>query len=259
MAISFRLRLCFVVLAAIAVLFVVFLAVLPMQYKLPKPILLPKSEQRRYANGTLVRPVMTMPRIIHQTWKTGASPPAETLRWREGCKALNREYEFRMYDDDQLLAFTEKHYPEYLALFRSLHGVYMADMARILVAYHFGGIYMDLDFYCHRPFSCLDALVTKLARLSGQQHVLAVSLEPAVHAAIFRSKDRVVIQDFYMATPKHPFLRWFLDNRKQAFDKDPSRPAKGPFSYSIEADIDAYRAFKVQERRLQMEAREAAL
>lgn len=253
--VSFRLRLLFWVVAVMAVLFVVFLAVLPLQYKLPRPIPLPKRGAGG-VNGTLPR---TVPRIIHQTWKTGASPPAETTRWREGCQALNREYEFRMYDDDDLLAFTEQHYPEYLALFKSLRGVYMADMARILVTYHTGGIYMDLDFYCHRPFSCLDALVTRLASASGHKHVLAVSLEPSVHATIFRNKERVVIQDFYMATPKHPFFKWFLDNRKAAFERDPLHPAKGPFSYSIEADIDAYRAAKVTDRRLQREARAAAL
>jgi hypothetical protein len=80
-----------------------------------------------------------------------------------------------------------------------------------------------------------------------------------VHANIFRNKERVVIQDFYMATPKHPFFRWFLDNRKAAFEKDPAHPAKGPFSYSIEKEIDEYKAFKVTERQMKKEARLAAL
>ena len=73
--------------------------------------------------------------------------------------------------------------------------------------------------------------------------VLAVSLEPSVHAAIFRSKERVVIQDFYMATPRHPFLEWFLDDRLVSYlsDVDQGRePSKGPFSYSIEADLDMW-------------------
>ena len=55
-----------------------------------------------------------------------------------------------MYYDADLLDFVKSFYPEYLRLFESLKGVYMADMARVLVIYHYGGIYMDLDFYCYR-------------------------------------------------------------------------------------------------------------
>ena len=68
---------------------------------------------------------------------------------------MNPDHEFRMYYDADLVVFVEKEYPQYLPLFLALKGVYMADMARVLVMYHYGGIYMDLDFYCHRPFTCL--------------------------------------------------------------------------------------------------------
>ena len=40
-----------------------------------------------------------------------------------GCKALNPSYDFRMYNDDDLAAFVEKFYPQYLPLFKSLKGV----------------------------------------------------------------------------------------------------------------------------------------
>lgn len=63
---------------------------------------------------------------------------------------MNPDYEFKMYYDADLLQFVRTNYPEYLVLFESLKGVYMADMARVIVIYHFGGIYMDLDFYCYR-------------------------------------------------------------------------------------------------------------
>jgi hypothetical protein len=62
-------------------------------------------------------------------------------------------------------------------------------------------------------------------------------------------------QDFFMATPKHPFFLWLLEDRLSLFDSSSagqgnlanSAPAgsrasfpKGPFSYSIERDIDRY-------------------
>ena len=46
-----------------------------------------------------------------------------------------------------------------------------------------------------------------------EKDILIVSLEPTIHANIFRDKDRVVIQDFYMSTVRHPFFKWFLDDR----------------------------------------------
>ena len=53
----------------------------------------------------------------------------------------------------------------------------------------------------------------------------------------------MVIQDFYMATPRHPFLEWFLDDRLVTYMRDISQglvPFKGPFSYSIEEDLDMW-------------------
>lgn len=212
-----------------------------------------KQVRRVRSTTNTDRVQMYVPKMVHQMWKSGVDPPPETVRWQQGCKKLNPDHEFRMYDDDDLVAFVEKEYPKYLPLFRALSGVYMADMARVLLTYHYGGIYMDLDFYCYRPFSCLEEMVDILSfnqdrsrgtgRFGSTPDVLAVSLEPSVHAAIFRSKERVVIQDFYMATPRHPFLEWFLDDRLVSYlnDIDQGRESfKGPFSYSIETDLDMW-------------------
>jgi hypothetical protein len=51
-----------------------------------------------------------------------------------------------------------------------------------------------------------------------------------------------------MATPKHPFLLWLLEDRLQQFKAHTKNPTdvhfgKGPFSYSIEKDIDRYREY----------------
>ena len=84
------------------------------------------------------------PKLLHYMWKSAAvAPPSETVRWQQGCRAVNPDHEIRMYYDADLLQFVEKEYPQYLSLFRALKGVYMADMARVLVIYHWGGVYMD--------------------------------------------------------------------------------------------------------------------
>jgi hypothetical protein len=142
------------------------------------------------------------------------------------------------YNDDDLAEFTKLHYPEYLPLFSKLKGVHMADMARVLIAYHFGGLYMDLDFYCVRPFHCLHQFLP--ASVSPNDHILIVPEETRMHSTILRGKTRVIIQDFFYATPRHPFFKYLLDDRMEKFNKDTVNFAKGPFGYHIEEDIDDF-------------------
>lgn len=189
---------------------------------------------------------------------------------------VNKEWEFRFLYDHDLEEFVRTEYPQYLPLFNILHGVYMADMARVLMVYHYGGLYMDVDFYCHRPFDCLihQILSSELSHYEGKD-LLVVSREPSMHEHLFRKKDRVIIQDFYLATPKHPFFKWLLDDRLDRLRKDdeillkmnlPKRSVvgfdyfgdydlngtkfkmatKGPFSYSIEKDIDRFRSLEIR-------------
>lgn len=195
-----------------------------------------------------VIPVQTqIPKVIHQMWKN-SYPQSELRAYQHGCKDVNQDHQFRFYTDDQLDTFIMQTYPEYYEYYSSLNGVFAADMARLLVVYHYGGIYMDLDFYCHRPFTCL---VNSLAAshhfdADPDADILAVSKEPFIHAHLLWYKERVVIQDFFMATPRHPFIRWLLDDRLHQFEaiSDPAENriiTKKPFSNCIEADIDRYK------------------
>jgi mannosyltransferase OCH1-like enzyme len=177
-------------------------------------------------------------------WKNKEIPPPETVHWQQGCKAVNTDMKVVEYNDDDLLQFVTTHYTEYLPLFSKLRGVHMADMARVLVTYHYGGLYMDLDFYCVRPFKCLSQFIP--TDVSPDDHILVVPLETYMHSSIFREKERVIIQDFFYATPKHPFFKFLLDDRMSKYNADPEHPAKGPFGYHIEEDIDSF--WKAKER-----------
>ena len=44
-----------------------------------------------------------------------------------------------------------------------------------------------------------------------------------------------------MATPKHPFFKFILDDRLARFQRMGNTSVKGPFSYHIHKDIDAFR------------------
>ena len=44
-----------------------------------------------------------------------------------------------------------------------------------------------------------------------------------------------------MATPKHPFFKFILEDRLARFRREGNTSVKGPFSYHIHKDIDAFR------------------
>lgn len=231
----------------------------------------PKLEDR-------IQTSYTFPKIVHQMWQSATLPlGSDMTRWKTGCEEVNKDWEFRFLYDEDLKNFVQKEYPQYMSLFKILTGVYMADMARILLVYHYGGLYLDVDFFCHRPFDCLihQILANELSHYKGKD-LLVVSREPTMHEHLFRKKDRVIIQDFFLATPKHPFFKWILDDRMKALEKDDELLVKlglrkrvdvgfrkqgneniynntrfsiksaGPFSYSIEKDVDRYRAYVIK-------------
>ena len=183
--------------------------------------------------------VSRIPKIIHQMWKDKTSISSDMKGWMKECQDLNEDYTFKFYDDGDLNRFVESNYPEYWVVFKALSGVWMADMARLLIIYHYGGIYMDMDFYCHRPFSCIEEIphIKKHMQKDEDRDTLIVSLEPAMHSIILYNNSRVVIQDFLMTTPKNPFFKWLLDDR----NAHATELGKKPFSYSIQKDIDRYK------------------
>ena len=179
-------------------------------------------------NDKTVESLIQIPKIIHQMWKDNYDTiPYDLKRWRAGCQQVNHNYEFRFYYDSDLKTFVTTYYPEYLALFNSLHGVFMADMARILYVYHYGGIYMDLDFYCVRNFDCMIKNIEKQYNLNILReehihykkagHVLIVPNEPYLQSIMLYLNNRTIIQDYFAATPKHPFFKWLLDERNSYF------------------------------------------
>lgn len=129
----------------------------------------------------------------------------------------------------------------------------MVDMARIVLTYHFGGSYLDLDFYCHRPLHCLESYITKtfesqlglsLEDIKQERyHVLIVPQEPLIHSLFIHHRSRVVINDLYMATPRHPFLEFFLNSITDVFVRNNyTLSSRGPFSYNIDPQLDLYYA-----------------
>lgn len=97
-----------------------------------------------------------IPKIIHQTAKTNDIPDV-WKKYQLKVQALHPDWEYRLWTDEDNLAFVETEYPEYLDLFINLpKNIMRADVIRYLIMYRIGGLYLDLDYEMLRPFEFLD-------------------------------------------------------------------------------------------------------
>lgn len=113
---------------------------------------------------------MSIPKIIHQLWKTESLPTryqALAASWQQ----QHPEWEYRLWSDEAIRAFVAVHFPDFLATFDGYaDNICRADAGRYLILWHFGGLYADLDTECLKPFDAL---------LSNREFV--IGLEPSEH------------------------------------------------------------------------------
>jgi hypothetical protein len=147
---------------------------------------------------------MTIPRIIHQTWKTDDVPP-EWQRCVASWRQLHPDWEYRLWTDAGSRAFVREQYSYFLPTYDAYpYNIQRADAIRYLALHAFGGLYADLDYECLRPFDPL---------LEGRSFV--IGLEPDGHARGF-GETRLLSNALLAAAPRHPFLETVLDHLRGA-------------------------------------------
>lgn len=93
---------------------------------------------------------MTIPRIIHQTWKSDR-PPTPFRSHVESWRRHHPGWDHRFYDDAACRRLVAEGFPDILDLYdRCPHGVQRADIFRYLVVWREGGLYADMDVECVR-------------------------------------------------------------------------------------------------------------
>ena len=102
---------------------------------------------------------MSIPKIIHQTYKSHELPPSIRPIVDE-LKQKNPDWEYRFYDDDAVLEYIKAHDDgRILDAYHRINPVYgaaKADLFRYLVLYHEGGVYLDIKSTCIHP---LDSVI----------------------------------------------------------------------------------------------------
>jgi len=164
----------------------------------------------------------SIPKIIHQTWKDNHVPP--------NCIPLQRtwlthhpDWEYRLWTDVDNRAFISEHYAWFLPVYDGYpENIMRADAVRYFILYHYGGLYVDLDFECLRPLEPL---------LVGKQVVVA--LEPSEHLEIHSvqqpSFNKLICNALMASQPRHSFWEWVFQELIICQDASYPLDATGPF------------------------------
>lgn len=137
---------------------------------------------------------MTIPKIIHQTYKNNNLPKTYKL-CQDEIKKLHPDFEYRFYTDEDIDNFIKKYFPEYYKRFNELPRMIMKiDMFRYFLMYKYGGLYADMDYLMFKPFDILDKSVV----IPTNRDVKNGNLTSLGNC-------------FFASVPNHPFWKSLID------------------------------------------------
>lgn len=151
-----------------------------------------------------------IPRLIHQIYPTRDLPPLLS-RNVEAIKAANPGWDHRLYDEDACQAFIGEHYGErVLELYRRIdlrYGAARGDLARYLIVYACGGVYLDIKSYFDRPISSVISETDGYVLTHWDNRAEGNHPGYGLHPDLADLPGGEFQQWHIIAAPSHPFLR----------------------------------------------------
>jgi hypothetical protein len=168
------------------VLFVIVVIVSCYMYMETKADFSHKHEVLSYAQFTEKRTHL-IPKYI---WRTSKYPlhsaPQQIHDVLRHTAELNPDYVQIYMDDDEVKAFIEKEFPQFVRQFKSIRpGAYKADLFRLLILYKYGGVYNDIGHQYLVPLS--DILDPDVELLGGTEDNKMGSFKHAIHNSMMAS------------------------------------------------------------------------
>lgn len=137
----------------------------------------------------------------------------------------------RLHTDSSNRIFIQHFYPWFLPVYDAYpEHIMRVDAFRYFMLYHFGGVYIDMDFECLRP---LDPLLSGRTLLLGEEPVSHVrNIKRKNKELSYRLPRTIVCNAFMASVPKHPFWECvFSLLLERSFEKD-TLYATGPLMLS---------------------------
>ena len=156
-----------------------------------------------------------LPKLIHQTFPS-KKLPIELQASVDSLRALNQDWEHRLYDDTDIRQFIGSAYgADILSRFERIDPIYgaaRADLFRYLLLYKVGGVYLDIKSAATRP---LDLILSP-----AEQYIIAQwpsGPDAKFKGAGWHEETKHIHggefqQWFLVSTPGHPFLKAVIEN-----------------------------------------------
>lgn len=141
-----------------------------------------------------------VPKKIWQTWHSLPLPPAMTQAVNE-VKAAHPDFTHTVMDDAACYAYIAQHFPSAVvtAFAMLIPGAFKADLWRLCVLYHDGGVYLDIKFKVVPPFTFHD-LLDKTQFVVDRPAFSTRGFKPGIYNA------------FMVAVPRDPRILACIDN-----------------------------------------------
>ena len=142
-----------------------------------------------------------IPKLVWQTAKS--FPHVNSHPLIKSIITLNPDYEWLFMDDDRCNQFIKDNFnSDFYNMYNSLpFGVMKADVWRVAVVYVYGGVYVDIDCECSKPFS----------EWLNEKDKLIVAIE----------RENGSLCNFaFASSPKNPVLLSVLNNFMKLYNSD---------------------------------------
>ena len=159
---------------------------------------------------------MTIPKIIHQTYRSADAVPEAFRPGIAELRAMNPGWDYRFYDDAAVAAFIRDEFrPEFYQAFCRLNpafGPARADFFRYLVVYRYGGVYLDIKSNTARPLDESlrpdDEYVLSFWPNGPHQSIPGFGIHQELTDQGFLRGE---FQNWHLiAAPQHPLLRYVI-------------------------------------------------
>ncbi len=183
---------------------------------------------------------MSIPKIIHQTWKDGPLP-GHFQRYAKTWKENHPEWEYRLWRDSDLQWMRNREIFDKAALYVPSHAVgqFKSDLARYEILLNHGGFYCDLDTECLRPIDDVLFALEEWACMEdphwvGQAYLAARPDHPVMRDLVESLKQHVADPALkgkwasYLSGPRYLTPIW----QRHGCYTDPNTPDWYPISYT---------------------------
>jgi mannosyltransferase OCH1-like enzyme len=145
-----------------------------------------------------------IPPVIHRIWfDLGKGPdlPESYRKLADHCNSLNVGWTEKQWDKSKAEKFVGKYFPDFLKVYRSYtYEIQRIDVLRYLIMYQIGGVYLDADIECLKPFKMDDQ--TKVYLIKENDYLFPTTY----------------LNNYFLASPpKHPFWKFMIDRLKEAY------------------------------------------